>query len=246
MEKAQDIAALLDKDKIPRHVAIIMDGNGRWAERQGKSRIEGHEAGARNVKEITEACQELGVKVLTLYAFSTENWRRSKQEIDSLFHLMGRYMKQYSGQLHKTNVRLLHMGENQGLPEKTIEDIQKGLELTKDNQNMDVCVGFNYGGRREIVRAARQIAAAVQAGTLSPEDITEEVFAQHLYLPEHSEVDLLIRTSGEFRISNFMLWQISYSEIVVSPTLWPDFSKDDFYKAIRDYQSRLRRFGGRP
>jgi undecaprenyl diphosphate synthase len=246
MEKAHNIAARLDKEKIPKHVAIIMDGNGRWAERQGKTRIEGHEAGARNVKEITEACQELGVKVLTLYAFSTENWRRSKQEIDALFHLMGRYMKQYSNQLHKTHVRLLHMGENEGLPPRTIDDIQKGLELTKNNQGMDVCVGFNYGGRREIVRAARLLAEAVRNGTMNPEDITEESFARQLYLPEHSEVDLLIRTSGEFRISNFMLWQISYSEIVVSPTLWPDFSKIEFYKAIEDYQSRLRRFGGRP
>lgn len=246
MDKAQQIAALLDKEKIPSHVAIIMDGNGRWAESRGKSRLEGHEAGARNVKVITEACQEIGVRVLTLYAFSTENWRRSKQEIDSLFQLMGRYLKQYSGQLHKTNVRLLHMGENDGLPAKTVNDIQKGLDLTRNNRGMDVCVGFNYGGRREIVRAARRLAEKVRKGELSPDEITEDLFAEHLYLPMHSEVDLLIRTSGEYRISNFMLWQISYSEIVVTPTFWPDFSKEEFFKAIQDYQTRLRRFGGRP
>ena len=236
----------IDLDQVPRHVAIIMDGNGRWAKRNGKPRSKGHEAGAREVREITEACLELGVSALSLFAFSTENWRRSKQEIDSLFNLMTKSIKRYSDQINKINVRLLHTGVLDGLPDEVVQDIQKCVERTRNNTAMDVCIAMNYGGRRELTDATRKIATQVQAGAMRPEDITEDVIAANLYLPGHAEVDLLIRTSGENRISNFMLWQISYAEIIVTPTLWPDFSPTSLYDAIVEYQSRSRRFGGRP
>jgi len=236
----------IDLDQVPRHVAIIMDGNGRWAKRNGKPRSKGHEPGAREVREITEACLELGVSALSLFAFSTENWRRSKQEIDSLFNLMTKSIKRYSDQINKINVRLLHTGVLDGLPDEVVQDIQKCVERTRNNTAMDVCIAMNYGGRRELTDATRKIATQVQAGAMRPEDITEDVIAANLYLPGHAEVDLLIRTSGENRISNFMLWQISYAEIIVTPTLWPDFSPTSLYDAIVEYQSRSRRFGGRP
>lgn len=246
MKKKSAPDSRIDLERVPRHIAIIMDGNGRWAERHGKPRSKGHEAGAKNVYEITEACRELGVKALSLFAFSTENWRRSKREVDSLFSLMSRYVKRYSDQVHKTDVRLLHMGDLEGLPKQTAEDIRKCLDLTRNNKSMDVCIALNYGGRQELVDAAKRIARQVNAGTLKEEDITEEALASNLYLPQHSEADLLIRTSGENRISNFMLWQISYAEIIVTPTLWPDFDRACLNDAIVEYQSRNRRFGGRP
>ena len=246
MTKSTAPDSRIDLGRVPRHVAIIMDGNGRWAERHGKPRSKGHEAGARNVREITEACRELGVKALTLFAFSTENWRRSKREVDSLFKLMAKAINKYSDQIHKTDVRLLHTGNLEGLPEETARDVRKCIELTKDNTTMDVCIALNYGGRQELVDAARRIAQQVKEGKIRSEDITEETIAANLYLPLHSEVDLLIRTSGEYRISNFMLWQISYAEIVVADTLWPDFDRNCLSDAIVEYQSRKRRFGGRP
>ncbi len=245
----KDVAALpnpIDVNRIPHHIAIIMDGNGRWAQRNGKTRSQGHEAGARNVRTITEACRELGVRVLTLYAFSTENWNRPKREVDSLFRLISRAMQKYAKNINETNVRLRHLGDLEALPRHAVQDVLKCEELTKNNDVMDVCMALNYGGRTEIVRAAQNIAAAVKRGELQPEDINEETIAQNLYLPQHSEVDLLIRTSGEMRISNFMLWQISYAEIVVTPTLWPDFDKKCLHEAIVEYQGRDRRFGGRP
>lgn len=235
----------IDMKRIPAHIAIIMDGNGRWAKRHGKVRSQGHEAGAHNVREITEACRELGVRALTLFAFSTENWNRSKREVDSLFRLISRAMKKYANTINKTNVRLRHLGTLEALPEHASKDVRKCMELTKNNTTMDVCMALNYGGRGELVYAARKIAEAVQRGEIKPEDIDEEMIADHLYVPEHSEVDLLIRTSGEMRISNFMLWQISYAEIVVTPTFWPDFDKKSLYDAIVEYQARDRRFGGR-
>lgn len=236
----------IDKSRVPGHVAIIMDGNGRWAQRNGKTRSQGHEAGARNVRIITEACRELGVRVLTLYAFSTENWDRPKREVDSLFRLISRAMQKYAKKINETNVRLRHIGDLEALPRHAVQDVLKCEELTKNNDVMDVCMALNYGGRNELVRAAQKIAAAVKRGDLQPEDINEETIAQNLYLPEYNEVDLLIRTSGEMRISNFLLWQISYAEIVVTPTLWPDFDEQCLHKAIIEYQGRDRRFGGRP
>lgn len=236
----------IDMERVPAHIAIIMDGNGRWAKRNGKNRSQGHEAGARNVREITEACRELGVRALTLFAFSTENWNRPKREVDSLFRLISRAMQQYANTINESNVRLRHLGALDALPEHAAKDVRKCMELTKNNTTMDVCMALNYGGRGELVHATKRIAETVQRGEIQPEDINEETIAQHLYVPEHSEVDLLIRTSGEMRISNFMLWQISYAEIVVTPTLWPDFNRTALYDSIVEYQARDRRFGGRP
>ncbi len=246
MEHATAPDSRIDLQRIPAHIAIIMDGNGRWAKRQGKTRSQGHEAGARNVRLVTEACRELGVRALTLFAFSTENWNRPKREVDSLFRLISRAMKQYADKINETDVRLRHLGEMDGLPEHAARDVRKCMEQTRNNKTMDVCVALNYGGRAEIVQAARKLADAARRGEIAPEDITEELLARQLYLPDHSEVDLLIRTSGELRISNFMLWQISYAEIVVTPTLWPDFNRQALYDAIVEYQARDRRFGGRP
>lgn len=245
MSKSSAPDSRIDMARVPGHIAIIMDGNGRWAERNGKPRSKGHEAGARNVREITEACRELGVKALSLFAFSTENWRRSKKEVDSLFKLMAKAINRYSDQIHKTDVRLLHMGNLEGLPEQTARDIEKCVEMTRNNMTMDVCIALNYGGRREMAEAMRKIALRVQNHEITADEVTEEMVAQNLYLPQHAEVDLLIRTSGEYRISNFMLWQISYAEIVVTPKLWPDFDRASLYDAIVEYQSRNRRFGGR-
>ncbi len=236
----------LDTDRLPNHVGIIMDGNGRWAKRQGKTRAQGHEAGARGVRAVIEAGRELGVKTLTLYAFSTENWRRSKTEVDALFRLMSKYIHREIDEIHKNNIRVRHLGRMDRLPAKARKDLEYCLDLTKDNDAMDVCVALDYGARAEIVHAARALASEAAAATLDPGAIDEDALAQHLYLPEHAEVDLLVRTSGEMRVSNFMLWQISYAEIIITDTLWPDFDKAAFCDAIVEYQSRNRRFGGRP
>jgi undecaprenyl diphosphate synthase len=246
MEKNNSSTKSIDMDRMPGHIAIIMDGNGRWAQRNGKTRSQGHEAGARNVREITEACREIGVRVLTLYAFSTENWSRPKREVESLFRLISRAMQKYAKKINETDVRLRHIGDLEALPKQAVQDVLKCEKLTNNNKTMDVCMALNYGGRKEIVRATQAIAQKILDGELQPNEIDENTIAQHLYLPEHAEVDLLIRTSGEMRISNFMLWQISYSEIVVTPTLWPDFDKKCLHDAIVEYQARDRRFGGRP
>ena len=236
----------IDMARLPRHVAIIMDGNGRWAKRQGKTRAEGHEAGARGVRAVIEAGRELGVSTLTLYAFSTENWRRSKTEVSALFQLMSKYIHREIGEIHKNGIRVRHLGRMDRLPRKARKDLAYCLDLTRHNDAMEVCVALDYGGRAELVHAAQALARQAAGGELDPELVDEGLFARHLYLPEHREVDLLIRTSGEMRISNFMLWQISYAEIVITDTLWPDFDKQAFCDALVEYQRRSRRFGGRP
>jgi len=235
----------IDESRMPRHIAVIMDGNGRWAERQGKRHVEGHEAGAASVRAIIEGCRELGVPALTLYAFSTENWRRSKFEVDALFRLMSKYIHKELNEIHKNNIRVGFIGRMEGLPSTAQRDLKTCMETTKDNTAMVCTVALNYGGRAEIVDAAKRIAAEAKAGRLDPPSIDESTFAEHLYQPEFSEVDLLIRTSGEMRLSNFMLWQLSYAEIVVQDTLWPDFRKPHLVDAILEYQQRNRRFGGR-
>ena len=231
----------IDPEHLPRHIAVIMDGNGRWAKKHGIQRIEGHEAGAASVRRVTEACRELGVPALTLYAFSTENWRRSKMEVSGLFRLMSKYIRQEIDALDKNNVRVRFMGRMERLPKNAADDLVYCMERTKGNTALSLNVAVNYGGR-----AARRIAEQAAKGELDPASLSEEEFARHLYLPEYAEVDLLIRTSGELRISNFMLWQLSYAEIVAPSVLWPDFSKQDLCDAILNYQCRSRRFGGRP
>ncbi|HOZ47607.1 MAG TPA: isoprenyl transferase [Candidatus Hydrogenedentes bacterium] len=235
----------LDMDRLPRHVAIIMDGNGRWATRRGIPHEAGHEAGAKSVRAVIEGCRELGIEVLTLYAFSTENWRRSKHEVNALFGLLSKYVALELENIHKEGIRVTIMGRKDGLPEIVRRDLERCETLTRSNKSMIANVALNYGGRAEIVDAARAIAAEVQAGALDIAAVTEEVFAQHLYVPDLPEPDLLIRTSGELRLSNFMLWELSYAEIVVTKTLWPDFRKRHLHRAIAEYQSRQRRFGGR-
>jgi undecaprenyl diphosphate synthase len=236
----------LDMDRLPRHIAVIMDGNGRWAQEHGKRHVEGHEAGARSVRAVIEGCRELGVDTLTLYAFSTENWKRSDFEVNALFRLMSKYIHREIDEIHQNNIRVGFIGRWDGLPAKAREDLQHCLDRTRDNTAMQCNVALNYGGRAELVDAARAMARAVKAGDLDPEAIDEATFAGNLYAPECSEVDLLIRTSGEMRISNFLLWQLSYAEIVVQDVLWPDFRKEHLCEAILAYQGRKRRFGGRP
>lgn len=235
----------IDPVRLPRHIAVIMDGNGRWAEQRGKAHVEGHEAGAASVRAIIEGCREIGVPALTLYAFSTENWRRSKFEVDALFRLMSKYIHKELNEIHKNNIRIGFIGRMEGLPAKAQKDLQHCIDTTRENTAMTCMVALNYGGRAEVADAAKAIAAEAKAGRINPASIDEEVFARYLYQPDFSEVDLLIRTSGEMRLSNFMLWQLSYAEIVVDQTLWPDFRKPHLVEAIIDYQRRSRRFGGR-
>jgi undecaprenyl diphosphate synthase len=236
----------LGMDRLPRHIAIIMDGNGRWADRHGKRKTEGHEAGARGVRQVIEGCRELGVPVLTLYAFSTENWKRSKTEVSALFRLMSKYIHKEIDEIDQQNIRVRFLGRMEGLPRRAQKDLQYCLDRTAANTAMEVCVALNYGSRMEITDAARRIAEEAKAGRLDPAHLTEEDFARYLYVPEHSEVDLLIRTSAEQRISNFLLWQISYAEFLFPEVLWPDFTKTHLCDAIAAWQARDRRFGGRP
>jgi undecaprenyl diphosphate synthase len=230
---------------LPKHVAIIMDGNGRWAKRHGVTRAEGHEAGAKSVRATVEGCREMGIEIVTLYAFSTENWRRSRIEVSALFRLLSKYVKLEIENIHKEDIRVTIMGRMDGLPKGVVKDLDYSMERTANNKSMILNVAINYGARREIVDAARAIAAEVKAGQLALDDVDEACFAQHLYCPTLPDPDLLIRTSGEMRISNFMLWQLSYTEIVTMKTLWPDFRKNHLRKAIAEYQERQRRFGGR-
>jgi len=245
MTESRILDERIDMKRLPRHIAIIMDGNGRWAKKHGKVRAEGHEAGARGVRQVIEACRELGIDALSLYAFSTENWKRSKLEVNALFSLMSKYIHKEIDEIDKNGIRVRFMGRWEGLPGRAAKDLQYCLDRTKGNTDMDVCVALNYGGRAEIVDAAKRIAVEVQEGRLDPDAIDEDAVARFLYVPEHPEVDLLIRTSGEMRISNFMLWQISYAEIQAPSVLWPDFSKQRLCDAVVEYQQRDRRFGAR-
>jgi len=236
----------LDMTRLPQHIAIIMDGNGRWAEKHGVSLAEGHEAGAKSVRAAIEACRELHrVKVLSLYAFSTENWRRSRVEVNALFRLLSKYVRLELENIHKEDIRVTIMGRREGLSERVVADLDHCEQLTRHNKSMTVNVAVNYGGRGEIADTARRLAVDAATGALRTEDIDEDAFSRRLYVPGLPDVDLLIRTSGEMRLSNFMLWQVSYAEIVSLGVLWPDFRKRHLLDAIARYQRRQRRFGGR-
>lgn len=228
---------------IPRHVAIIMDGNGRWAKERGLPRIEGHRTGAESVREIVRVAGELGVEYLTLYAFSIENWNRPKAEVAALMHLLEFYLKQEIPELNKNNVRLAAIGRIHELPASAQRQLEKSIEALRKNTGLTLVLALSYGGRAEIVDAARAIAREVKAGRLDAADIDEKAIAQHLYTRAMPDPDLLVRTSAEMRVSNFLLWQISYAEIYVTETLWPDFRKLQFIKAMEDYGKRDRRFG---
>ena len=224
-----------------------MDGNGRWAKKQGVSRLRGHEAGAKTVRAIIEACRELGkIETLTLYAFSTENWRRSKTEVSGLFRLLSKYIRLELDNLNAEDIRVNFIGRTDKLSKKVLADLEESRELTKNNKSMQVNFAINYGARAEIVDACRSIAEDVKTGRLKPRDINEDQISRRLYDPISQDLDLLIRTAGESRLSNFMLWQASYSEIVVTRTLWPDFRKRHLRQALLEFQSRNRKFGGRP
>ncbi len=238
-----DLKSQIIKEKLPQHIAIIMDGNGRWAKQHGKPRVFGHQNGVKAVRETTEAAAELGVQYLTLYAFSTENWNRPKLEVNALMTLLVETLNKEVATLNKNNIRLKAIGEIHKLPKKTYQALLEGIEKTKDNTRMTLVLALNYSSKWEIVEATKKIAAQVKAEDLKVEDISKDVFAKALSTSEMPDPELLIRTSGESRISNFLLWQIAYSELLFVPTFWPDFRKPDLYKAIIDYQNRERRFG---
>jgi len=229
---------------LPRHVAIIMDGNGRWARQRHLPRIEGHRAGAESARVIIRAAGELGIKYLTLYAFSVENWNRPKEEVDALMKYLVHYLKTETSELNKNNVQLAVIGQIYRLPEAVQEHLRKSIATLANNNGLTLVMALSYGGRTEIVDAVRAVAKQVKAGKLEPADITEQIFADNLYTLNIPDPDMLIRTSGEMRVSNFLLWQISYTELVVTPTLWPDFRKPQFYAALEEYHRRHRRFGG--
>ncbi len=228
---------------LPTHVAIIMDGNGRWAKQRGLPRVEGHRVGAESVRVVVRAAGELGIKYLTLYAFSVENWNRPKDEVDTLMKYLARYLKSELPELQKHNVRLEIIGQIYRLPEFVQDQLHKTQQALARNTGLTCVLALSYGGRQELVEAVRRIAAKVKRGDLDPEEITDQVFAQHLYTHGLPDPDLLIRTSGEMRLSNFLLWQISYTEFVITPTLWPDFRRAQFCAALEEYGGRHRRFG---
>jgi undecaprenyl diphosphate synthase len=229
---------------IPQHVAIIMDGNGRWAQKHHLPRLSGHEAGRKSVKEVVQAAIHHGVRYLTLYAFSVENWQRPREEVQGLMGLLRGVLRDELKEMGKQGIRLRMIGRKQDLPEAVREELEAAMENTKENTKLDLILALSYGSRVEITEAVQAMAREVKAGSLDPEMIQEKTVADHLYTREIPDPDLLIRTSGEMRISNFMLWQISYAEIYVTPVLWPDFGKKEFTLALADYSSRERRFGG--
>ena len=224
---------------LPQHVAIIMDGNGRWAKERGLPRLAGHEAGGRNIRPVVKIFADYGVKYLTLYAFSTENWNRPRIEVAGLLSLLARKVDQETQAFHRENIRLVHLGRLDRLSRKLREKVKAAVELTKNNTGLTLCLAFDYGGRDEIVQAARHIANA----GIPADNIDESVFASYLYTPDIPDPDLLIRTGGESRISNFLLWQAAYSELYFTPVLWPDFGPKDIEEALAEYKRRQRRFG---
>jgi undecaprenyl diphosphate synthase len=233
----------IPRERLPRHVAIIMDGNGRWAQQRGLQRIYGHQEGAKAVRSIVTHCARLGIEVLTLYSFSTENWKRPKEEIDFLMELYTKYLISERETIMANDVRFMHIGRRDHLPEGVLIEMDKTLEMSRENTGLKVCLALNYGGRDEIVDAIRAIARDVAEGKLSLVDIDEQVISDSLYTAGLPDPDLLIRTANERRISNFLLWQISYAEIHVSPKCWPDFREEDLDAAFIDFAGRQRRFG---
>ena len=233
----------INPDKLPLHVAIIMDGNGRWARKKGKLRVFGHQNGVKAVRETTEAAAELGIKYLTLYAFSTENWNRPQKEIDALMELLVHTINKEKSTLNKNDIRLLAIGDLKSLPGNCYNELMEAIEDTSNNKRMSLVLALSYSSKWELTNAMKEIAEEVEKGKIKPGDITEKTIARHLNTVNMPDPELLIRTSGENRISNFLLWQIAYAELYFSPKLWPDFRKEDLYEAIIDYQQRERRFG---
>ncbi len=231
-------------EKRPRHIAAIMDGNGRWAQRRGLPRIEGHRHGVAAVRRTVEECVRLGIEYLTLYCLSSENWKRPKGELEFLLRLLEQYIVEERQTFLENNVRVVVIGKREGIPSQVQREIDKTVEMTADQTGLSLCLAVNYGGRAEILDAVRAIATKVAEGQLSPKDIDEATFSAHLYTAGMPDPDLLIRTAGELRVSNFLLWQISYAELWVTDVCWPDFDENLLRQAIRDYARRVRRFGG--
>jgi len=234
----------VDEKNLPEHIAIIMDGNGRWAKRRGLPRIKGHEAGIESVRQICRACARLKIKQLTLYAFSVDNWKRPRAEVEYLMNLLSRYLKNERKEIMENNIRLRVIGRMDGLPKAARDELNKTIEESSKNDGMTLCLALNYGGRTEIVDAVRKIAGEVAAGRVKAEDIDENLLANYLYTAGMKDPDLLIRTAGEKRVSNFLLWQISYTEFWFTDVCWPDFREEHLMEALREYAGRVRKFGG--
>ncbi len=237
------LKAQINDNRLPKHIAIIMDGNGRWAKKQGMARAFGHENGAKAVRQVVEGCAELGVENLTLYAFSTENWNRPKLEVQTLMRLLISSLKKEIKTLQDNHIKLCTIGNLSTLPSKVHKELVDVMEKTKLNTRMTLTIALSYGSREELVSVIKEISIKVKNNIISPENIDESIINEHLYTRNLPDVDLLVRTSGEQRISNFLLWQIAYAELYFTNTLWPDFSKEDLYYAIIEYQKRERRFG---
>ena len=238
-----DLISKINKEKLPRHIAIIMDGNGRWAKQHGKPRVFGHRNGVKAVREATEAAAELGVEYLTLYAFSTENWNRPRLEVNALMHLLVDTLHKEVETLNKNNIQLKAIGDLSKLPKRTHQALLDGIKKTESNTRMTLILALNYSAKWDIVQAVKKIAQHTQRGTLPPEEITEDIFAENLSTAGIPDPELLIRTSDEHRLSNFLLWQIAYTELYFTPVFWPDFCKEHLHQAIIDFQNRERRFG---
>jgi undecaprenyl diphosphate synthase len=233
-----------DLKTIPRHIAIIMDGNGRWARERGLPRTEGHRRGAESVRRVVEACGELGVEFLTMYAFSSENWKRPKREVDALMRLLQQFLKSKTAEMMKQNVRLQAIGRLHDLPEVCQAELHRSITTTAGNTGLTLVLALSYGGREEIVDGIKSLLESVEKGHLDKAMIDGEVFSKHLYTRYYPDPDLLIRTSGELRLSNFLLWQMSYTEFYVTEKLWPDFGREELWEALRAFGARKRRFGG--
>lgn len=233
----------IDQSKLPQHIAIIMDGNGRWAKRQGEERIFGHENGVKSVRDAVEAAAEIGVKFLTLYAFSTENWNRPQEEVYALMKLLVHTINAETATLNKNNIRLQAIGDLKSLPKDCYDELQEAIENTKNNSRMTLVLALSYSSRWEIINAVKEIAKNVENKKIAAADVNEDLIQSHLCTSNIPDPELMIRTSGEHRISNFLLWQLAYSELYFTDKLWPDFRKEDLFEAILDYQTRERRFG---
>ncbi|MDS1029089.1 isoprenyl transferase [Bacillota bacterium LX-D] len=229
---------------LPKHIAIIMDGNGRWAKKRGLPRSAGHRAGVESLRDIVKACSEMGISYLTVYAFSTENWKRPKEEVDILMDLLAEYLQKELINLHKKNIKINPIGELEDLPSKVKQKLEEAVNVTKQNTGLTLTIALNYGGRNEIINAVKLIGDQLLSGKLVLDDINDETFRTYLYTNSLPDPDLLIRPSGELRVSNFLLWQIAYTEFWITDIFWPDFRREHLYQAINDYNKRERRFGG--
>lgn len=234
---------VVDGGSIPEHIAIIMDGNGRWAQTKGNVRIFGHKAGVDSVRDVTESCAQLGVKHLTLYAFSTENWKRPSVEVSGLMKILVQSLRNEADQLHENGIKFVTIGQIERLPKKCQERIKEVTELTKDNDRFQLCLALSYSGRWDITEAVKKISHRIKSGELDPDEIDDDLIGAHLSTADIPDPDLIIRTSGEYRISNFLLWQLAYSELYITKTYWPDFRREELYEAIKSYQGRDRRYG---